>query len=377
MNKPRILILENSPAVTGAFKSILGAAECLQSKFIFYFVIQKGSSARRELERSGIQKIVEWRMVEIRKHILAILLYLPVLVINSLRLKTTVRLNNINLVHVNDLYNLIPPVARMLGSRTPYVCHVRFMPDNFPRLLFNFWVRIHLRFAERIVVVSEVLRRRLPQDEKIVMIHDGFLFRKLNVEVADARLTDSIFLYPANIIRGKGQDLAIEAFRRIHARLPGWKLRFIGGSMGLGKNQRYFMELKRMVDSYGLKEKIEWAGFTEDVETEYKNGDIVLNFSKLESFSMTILEALSYGRAVIATDSGGPGEIIRDGETGVLVRNGDVGAMADAMYKLACNADLRKQFGRMGQKSALENFNLEDTSQRLSAIYMSHLKNFK
>ena len=56
----------------------------------------------------------------------------------------------------------------------------------------------------------------------------------------------------------------------------------------------------------------------------------MLNFSESESFSMTCLESLYYGTPLIATDSGGPAELFKHGESGHLVPNRDVQAMAKA-----------------------------------------------
>ena len=80
--------------------------------------------------------------------------------------------------------------------------------------------------------------------------------------------------------------------------------------------------------------QVEWHAFAEKISEEYLDAAIVLNFSESESFSLTCLEAMFYGRPVIATRSGGPSEIIDHNESGILVDVKDVDAMANAMTNL-------------------------------------------
>ena len=173
---------------------------------------------------------------------------------------------------------------------------------------------------------------------------------------------------------GKGQDFALQSFAQVHETLPNWKLRLVGGDMGLKKNRDYMAKLKREAKRLNIERKIEWIAFTEDVELEYKQADIVLNFSESESFSITCLEALYFGRPLIATDCGGPAEIIDDDETGLLVPNRKVDAMAKAMLQLALDKKKRERMGAKARDVVKEKFSVEKTSFRLKEIYEQVLK---
>ncbi len=123
----------------------------------------------------------------------------------------------------------------------------------------------------------------------------------------------------------------------------------------------------------GAEIQIEWAEFTDDVEREYKHADVILNFSESESFSITCLEALYFGRPLIATDCGGPAEIIDNMESGWLVKNKNIDEMAEAMLSLATNEVLRESFSVEGRIRSREKFGLEKTSFRLRDLYNSVL----
>jgi glycosyltransferase involved in cell wall biosynthesis len=372
MNKPRILIIENSIAVTGALKAILKSAHDLRSDFDFFFIIPKNSQTKLIIEKAGFAA-EQFNMIEINKNFLTLLLYLPQLLINASKLKKTVSRLRIDLIHVNDLYNLIPPVAVCVGMRVPYISHVRFLPNRFPEILFSTWMKIHVRFANKIIAVSQSLKNSLPKHVKIVMIYDGFPFEKKLSAPVEKKNTHT-FLYLANFIRGKGQDHALAAFAQIHAKIPHWKLRFVGGDMGLPKNKDYLNELHQMAEKTGLTEKIEWAGFTEDVEREYRSADIVINFSESESFSMTCAEALYFGIPTIASDSGGPAEIIDHTETGLLVANRQLDHMSEGMLKLATDSELREFMKQNSIKAAQRKFSPEKTSAVLKELYTLSLQ---
>jgi len=372
MTKPRILIIENSIALTGALKAIANVTLYLKSEYNFFYVLPKESLASAWIKKFDFE-FSEWKIWEISKRSISWIAYFPYLIINAVKLNRIVKEKTINLIHVNDLYNLIPVAARLLGCRTPYVCHVRFMPEVFPKVLFDFWLRIHLHFSKKIIVVSEALLRKLPTHQKIELIYDGFPFKSEEM-IDDAKKVDSnsyIFLYLANMISGKGQNYALEAFAKVHEQLPAWRLRFVGGDMGLRKNQEYLIRLKEDAENLGVSDKIDWFGFTDSVEREYKQADIVLNFSEAESFSMTSLESLSYERALIVSNCGGPTEIVKHEKTGLIVENKNVEAMADAMIRLASSSALRMQLAVNGNKFVREKFNILVTADKLKVIYQS------
>jgi L-malate glycosyltransferase len=368
--KPVVLVIENSIHVTGALKSITRTAHDLQSFFDFVFVIPKKSMGRSWIEKIGSYRIVEIPMLELSKRFFSVMLYLPLLTINAFRLRRIIKQNQIALIHVNDLYNLLPVAGRLLGMSTPYMCHVRFMPNHFPGWLFGFWIRLHLRYAESIIGVSQNVVNLLPKHRKISMIYNELPLEEIYAETESSHDEPFIFLCLSNFMEGKGHNFAIEAFADIHESLPNWKLRFVGSDMGLKKNKDYIIKLKRKAKTMDIARKIEWLGFTNDVEREYKHADIVLNFSESESFSKTCLEALFYGRPLIASDCGGPAEIIEHGITGVLVENRNKKQMANAMKKMASEKEERDAMGKRARIAVRKKFSVENTSFQMRDIYM-------
>lgn len=372
ISKPRILVIENSIEMTGALKSITRTAYDLKEFFDFQFILPKKSRGRSWVEKLGVTTIHELPMLEISKRFSSLVFYFPLLVLNAIRLYGIVRREKISLIHVNDLYNLLPVLLHFAGVQVPYVCHIRFMPDRFPKWLFNVWFRLHARYASYIVVVSQSVKKMLPAHPKLVLVYNELPIEERYPDFKMPKNQPSkYFLYLSNIIEGKGQNYALEAFARINMGLPDWKLRFVGSDMGLKKNGIYKETLVSRAEILSITEKLEWAEFTYDVEKEYRNADIVLNFSESESFSITCLEALYFGRPLIATDCGGPAEIIDNMESGWLVKNKDVDEMTEAMLSLATNEVLRESFSVEGRVRSREKFSLEKTSFRFLDLYNS------
>jgi glycosyltransferase involved in cell wall biosynthesis len=244
------------------------------------------------------------------------------------------------------------------------------MPNRFPALLFNSWLGLHFLVAEKVVAVSESVLRILPSNDKLILIHNELPIEERHAKTALAKDKPFyIFLYLANFMKGKGQDYALEAFAIVSSRLSNWRLRFVGGTMGLKKNSEYRDSLLEKAKALGIHEKTEWIGFTEDVEREYKEADVVLNFSESESFSITCVEAQFFGRPIIVTDCGGPAEIVVTGETGLLIPNKDVGAMKQAMEKLALDYNLRQEMGLKAREVVRRKFSIDKTSLRLKEVY--------
>jgi glycosyltransferase involved in cell wall biosynthesis len=363
--KSRVLILENSQDVTGALNSIYRSCEGLKSIFHFVFILPSGSKASSFIRQQGYD-VYELPMRELRKSIASLILYIPFLIMNTFRLHALIRKQRIDLIHNNDFYNLLPSVYKFTGGKAPYVCHVRFLPEKFPSILVKLWCSLHAKFASSIIAVSQAVKKQIKDYNNVVVIGNELP----TAELRDFRYsTSTLILYPANYIMGKGHDAALDSFASICKKYPSWKLRFMGGDMGLQKNRDFRNSLIKHAKALGVSNQIEWAGFSHAMDRAYQDAAIVLNFSESESFSMTCLEALYYGRPVIATDSGGPSEIIDDNKTGILVPVGDLRAMSGALERLIMDPLQRESLASEGFRVARERFSYRNTIAKLGEIY--------
>jgi glycosyltransferase involved in cell wall biosynthesis len=101
---------------------------------------------------------------------------------------------------------------------------------------------------------------------------------------------------------------------------------------------------------------VEWAGEVKDVAALWRDTAIAVLPSYREGLPKTLLEAAAAGRPMVAADVPGCREIVRHGETGVLVPPRDARALADALERLAGDAALRRRLGTAARRLAEQRF---------------------
>jgi glycosyltransferase involved in cell wall biosynthesis len=144
----------------------------------------------------------------------------------------------------------------------------------------------------------------------------------------------------------KRYDVLIRAFGEAVAGRPEWGLRIYGD----GRERE---RLRCLIDQLGLYNHVFLMGPAHPIEAEWAKGAIGSVTSSLESFGMTIVEAMRCGLPVVATDCPhGPGEIIRDGVDGILAPVGDVPAISGALSRLMDDDALRQRMGRAALASS-------------------------
>ena len=370
---PTILVVDNSRAVTGALNALRHATTPLREQFGFVYVVPTGSTARPVLEADGYH-VHELPFVEISRRPFDLVRYVPLLLLNGWRLYRLARREGAATIHLNDFYNLTGYVARGLSrGRLPVLTHVRFLPQALPQVFARPWRWLAEHLAQRVLCVSDAVRAYFaPGYLRVLTVYDPLPARGEN-QPPHAVATDPTapvrLLYLSNYIRGKGQNFAVEAFRQAYARQPRLRLHFVGGDMGLAKNQEFREELEAAVRAANLTGVVTFAGFASDTEALMKAHDVVLNFSEAESFSLTCLDALYYGVPLIASDCGGPAELFEANVSGLLVPNRDVAAMAAAMAQLAENTGQRQAFAQASRAFVRQKFAPVHTYLRLADCY--------
>jgi len=134
-----------------------------------------------------------------------------------------------------------------------------------------------------------------------------------------------------SIIRVKAIETVITALSKIIAENKNVQLRIYGNVRTTEPDSLvYENELKKQIDKLEICDNICFCGFEKSKQKIYSNVDIVVNYSKIaEAFSFTVLEAMAFGKIVLAADVGGPKEIITDAFDGFLLPPSD----EEALYK--------------------------------------------
>jgi glycosyltransferase involved in cell wall biosynthesis len=151
----------------------------------------------------------------------------------------------------------------------------------------------------------------------------------------------------------KGQGILIDAVGLLRSRGFDAQLTLVGDAFG---GQTQFRDaLIRQVASLGLKGQVRLLGFQENPHQFVEIADaVVIPSVRPEPFGMTLIEAMALGRPVIATNAGGPAEIIENGSSGILVAPGSAAAIADAVEALALDPARAQRIGELARVRAAQ-----------------------
>ncbi len=164
----------------------------------------------------------------------------------------------------------------------------------------------------------------------------------------------------------KGQQVFLDAFA---SAFPCGQEQavIIGGSL-FGEAE-YGASLGRRATDLGLKDRVLFRGFRDNVAAELATMDVAVHASVVpEPFGQVVVEAMAAGVPVIAADAGGPAEIITAGVDGLLYPPGDVGALASSMRRLANDPGLRDRLRIAARRRALD-FAPERVALEMTEVY--------
>lgn len=124
-----------------------------------------------------------------------------------------------------------------------------------------------------------------------------------------------------------------------------------------------------LVDKLDLRRNVLLTGFRRDVVDFLRCSDVLVLCSEIESAPLTLLEGMSSGLPVIATEVGGIPEIVADGKNGFLVPPESPRELAEKILKLNADKKLRLRMGEEARRTVLERFTTEKVVPRYEEIY--------
>ncbi|WP_174535827.1 glycosyltransferase family 4 protein [Micromonospora chalcea] len=174
----------------------------------------------------------------------------------------------------------------------------------------------------------------------------------------------------SRLVPRKGQDMLIRALPEIRRRVPGAALLVVGGGP-------YRSTLEKLARQSGLEQDVVFTGSvpSADLPAHYAAGDVYAMPCRtrnrgldVEGLGIVYLEAGATGLPVVAGDSGGAPDAVRDGETGYVVGGRDVAQLADRVATLLADRDLARQFGAAGRAWVEREWRWETQAQRMAAL---------
>jgi len=279
----------------------------------------------------------------------------------ALKLAGFIDEKEIDIVHFHWTRDITTVVlAKLISKKNPKIMQsrhmtmTRFKDDFYHKWLYkNIWM-IHAVTKQ----VKEQLVKFIPENirPRIEMIYLG-----INEPIVDKQKCEQLYKKYAlkdqfvvgivgRIEEGKGQYLIIEAIAKLKEKKI--KALIIGSSM----SEEYLLELKEKLRDLGLEDNIVFTGFTKSVNEHIQLCDVTVLATPKETFGLVIIESMVNKIPVIATNNGGPLEIIDDGIDGFLFdrTSDDLVKKIELLYN---DKELRTRLAHFGYQKVKTKFN--------------------
>ncbi|UCE67742.1 MAG: glycosyltransferase family 4 protein [Candidatus Zixiibacteriota bacterium] len=246
--------------------------------------------------------------------------------------------------------------------------------------LKSFFIR---RFASKIVFVADFMKDdyinkvRFP-GKKALTIYNGLdmdlATNDLDISALKAELcvneSDLLVGHIANFRVPKGHKFLIAAAGLVCKELKNVKFLLIGDE-GDGSLKG---EIQDLIIKMDLTDNIRLLGFRDDIPKLLNLMDVFVLSSISEGLPLSVIEAMSASKPVVATDVGGLPEIVIPGKTGYLVKAGNADALAEKLAILLNDQPLREQMGNQGRKAVEKKFSLDAMIEKYQELYAELLK---
>lgn len=295
------------------------------------------------------------------------------------------RLKKIDILHSHfDLANFPISFTRYCYKRPLYFWHQHnFVGTRLP-LVRRMFYKYLSGVATKIIAISEAVKKDLISkgvaEDGVEVIYNGVNLEKFQINFSDEikKIKNELGISENSIVIScigearpeKGQLFLLKAFSRIIGKFPYALLLLVGSKSG-----SFFETLKEEAGKLDIKNKVIFTEVRSDVPQILYITDLLVIPSTMEGLSYIALEAMASCKPVIASRIGGIPEVVKDGETGILVTPRDIEALSEAITYLILNPLVREKMGKVGYKIVEGKFNIKCNIKQLSSLYEQMIQN--
>ncbi len=286
---------------------------------------------------------------------------------------SVLRRERFDLIHANSTKAgiLVRAAARLTGT-SPIIFTAHGWAFGGAKVALTRWLIAHAErvaagWTTRIICVSAhdrelALRCRVAAPDQLSVIPMGVDPAPFLADRPLARATgpgdEPVIIAVGRLARPKDPVVLVEAVSRLKVGRV-----LIVGDGPLRRGVEEAIRRRR------LNGRVRLLGFRDDVPDLLRASDVFVLSSWWEGMPLAIIEAMLAGLPVVATAVGGIPELVEHGVTGLLIRVGDAGGLAQALARLVADDPLRRRMGEAGRRRALQSFNLQDTVAHTLALY--------
>lgn len=289
------------------------------------------------------------------------------------KLARLIRREHIDLVHCNS------STAQLYGGMAARWCGVPCAWHNRDLVNLGPLARWLGRYSSCTIAISDCVRKTAEAAcgaGKLKTIYNGIDLEEWVARGERARIREELGIPPRSPVFGmigqlvpwKRHHAFIEAAVLLAAALP--EARFIiVGEDRFGDHRAYQKELQVRVAESGLDGKVLFTGHRPDIAPLLEGLDALIHPATREPLGRVILETMAMGKPVVAVNSCGPGEIIRDGVDGLLTATGQPAELAAAALRLMSEPGLANRIGMSARRRVEEQFDIRRSIREVEAVY--------
>lgn len=234
-----------------------------------------------------------------------------------------------------------------------------------------------VRHFDHLIAVSHatkaaMVKAGVPAD-RVSVIHNAIDTEEWSPARAATTLREELGLGPAFPVIGyvgrltpeKDLDVWLRAAALVAEKYP--KARFL--LIGDGRDGVMREQLEKLTVTLGLAHQVMFLGYRENLIPAYATFDLFLLTSRTEGLPNCVLEAMAMGIPVVTTGVGGAGELVVHGQTGFILRRGDVAGLAQTMLTLIGDDASRRRMGAAGRARVEHDFSFTRRLQRIEDLY--------
>jgi glycosyltransferase involved in cell wall biosynthesis len=286
-----------------------------------------------------------------------------------------IQAEKVDLLHTHDVKaNAIGLIAAR-RAKVPILATVHGRIPNSAKARLYASIDHHLlRRMDLVFAVSAIMARQLASKgipgERLVLARNGIMLDEHPFGLRSSRLREEGHLREGDVAIGhvgrispeKGVVTLIVAFSRLADEFPSSRLVLAGDGQEIGA-------ARQAASAPRLRGRVVFLGYRADVEAVYGAIDLFVLNSTTEGLPNAVLEAMAFGVPVVATAVGGTPELVRDGETGLLVPPSDPTALANAIRAVLRDRDAAAERARRARALVEREFDMRRLSHSINVAY--------
>lgn len=278
-----------------------------------------------------------------------------------------IKKNKIEIIHsINSAVYIGSIVAAI--TKVKHIWHIReLVEEDHNYKFYNKKMAIkQFNKANAIIYISKIVENKYNSLVKAqsFLIYNGIpMVEYKNTENSEKNIDKYTILMAGNLSKTKGQEEAIKAIENlVNKKIYNVKLLLAGKG-------DYESELKEYVDTNKLNDYVNFLGFINNLENIRKDTNIALVCSQNEAFGRVTVEAMNYKNLVIGANTGGTIEIIKDGENGLLYKQGDYLDLSKKIEYAINNWDSMEKIIDVAYKDVITKFSIERCAKEVNDVY--------